>query len=299
MNTTTETHTLRGVVCTALGGVCWGFSGTCGQYLFSTWDFSPTYLTCVRLLAAGLIMTTLAAFKNREQLLGVWKNRRDAVELVCFGCLGLMPCSFAYMTAISYSNAATTTVLQNLSLVFIMLIACAAARRRPTRVELLSLLLAAFGTWVLATGGNPGHMVLSPKGLLWGLITAGGVTVYTVLPRNLLLHWGRDVVIGCGTLIGGVILNLATRSWTFSPQLPLRGWLAVLAVIFLGTVMSLSLFMQGVADIGPVRTSMLSTTEPMSAAVFSALWLGTRFSPADLVGFACILATIFLLSKSE
>ena len=55
-------HALRGVVCAALGGVCWGFSGTCGQYLFSRFEVSSLWLTCVRLLAGGiLLLLTIAA----------------------------------------------------------------------------------------------------------------------------------------------------------------------------------------------------------------------------------------------
>ena len=49
----TKHHTLRGVLCTTLGGVCWGFSGTCGQYLFSHYHISSLWLTCLRLLVGG------------------------------------------------------------------------------------------------------------------------------------------------------------------------------------------------------------------------------------------------------
>ena len=61
------------------------------------------------------------------------------------------------MTAISYSNAATATVLQTLNLVLIMLVTCLRLRRRPRRVEAVSLLLALLGTYLLATGGDPAH----------------------------------------------------------------------------------------------------------------------------------------------
>ena len=50
---------------------------------------------------------------------------------------------------------------------------------------------------------------------------------------------------------------------------------------------------------GPVKSSMLASTEPLSATVFSAVWLHTAFTIPDLIGFACIIATIFLLAKSD
>ena len=66
-----------------------------------------------------------------------------------------------------------------------------------------------------------------------------------------------------------------------------------------GTVVAFSFFLKGVRDAGPVRAAMMGVTEPLSAAVFSAAWLGTSFSGAELVGFAAILGTMFLLAKSD
>lgn len=282
-----------------LGGVCWGFSGTCGQYLFSRFDVSTLWLTCLRLLAGGIIMLVLAAVRHRRELRNIWRCPGDAAMLVAYGLFGLMMCQYAYMTSISYSNAGTTTVLQTLSLVIIMLLTCLRLRRRPNRVETIALLLALFGTFLLATGGDPAHMVLSPQGLFWGLATAVAATVYTLLPRRLLSRWNREVVNGWAMLIGGAVVNLGARSWTFHVDLPFRGWLAVVSIVVFGTVLSFTLFMQGIRDVGPVKSSMLASTEPVSATVFSAVWLGTAFSAVDLMGFAAIIATIFLLAKSE
>lgn len=295
----TNSHLLRGSLCTMLGGVCWGFSGTCGQYLFSRFGVSSLWLTCLRLLSGGIIMLLLATIHHRRDLRNIWHSPSDAGMLIGYGIFGLMMCQYAYMTSISYSNAGTTTVLQTLSLVIIMLLTCLRLRRRPNRLETIALLLALLGTFLLATGGDPAHMVLSPQGLFWGLATAVAVTVYTLLPRQLLSRWGREVVNGWGMLIGGAVLNLAARSWTFQINLPIRGWLAVGAIVLFGTVLSFTLFMQGIQDIGPVKSSMLAATEPVSATIFSAVWLGTAFSTVDLVGFAAIIATIFLLSVPQ
>lgn len=295
----TKSHLLRGSLCTMLGGVCWGFSGTCGQYLFTRYGVSSLWLTCLRLLSGGVIMLVLAAVRHRRELLRIWRSPADAAMLVGYGVFGLMMCQYAYMTSISYSNAGTTTVLQTLSLVIIMLLTCLRLRRRPNRVETVALVLALLGTFLLATGGDPAHMVLSPQGLFWGLATAVAVTVYTLLPRRLLARWNREAINGWGMLIGGAILNLGARSWTLHTDLPLQGWLAVAAIVLFGTVLSFTLFMQGIQDVGPVKSSMLAATEPVSATVFSAVWLGTAFSAVDLMGFAAIIATIFLLARSE
>lgn len=294
-----RSRVVRGSVYAALGGVFWGFSGTCGQYLFSTFGVSSLWVTCLRLLAAGVLMTLLALPKHKSDLVEIWKHPRDVGILAMYGIFGLMLCQLSYLTGISYSNAATTTVLQQLSLVIIMLITCLQTKRLPKKVEILSLCLALFGTFMLATGGNPGQMLLSSQGLFWGLATACAVAAYTLIPRGLLTRWSREAISGLGMIFGGIVLNLYARSWTYEVSLPLSGWLAFAGVVICGTVIAFSLFMQGIRDAGPVRASMLGVTEPLSAAVFSAMWLGTSFSSAEIIGFAAILATIFLLAKSE
>lgn len=294
-----NSHALRGVVCSALGGVCWGFSGTCGQYLFSRFGVSSLWLTCIRLLAGGILLTLLALPRHRDSVSGILRSPGDLLRLTCYGVFGLLLCQYAYMTAISWSNAATTTVLQNLGLLIIMGYTCLRNRRLPSRRELLALVLALAGVYLLATGGDPRHMALSPKGLFWGLAAAVAVALYTLLPQKLLSRWDRSAVVGLGMLIGGIVLNLAARSWTLSVSLDLRGWLAVSAIVLLGTAAAFSLIMQGIVDVGPAKASMLASTEPVSATVFSALWLGTSFAPTDLIGFAAITVTVFLLAKSE
>ncbi|MCI2056028.1 MAG: DMT family transporter [Oscillibacter sp.] len=297
--TITKNHTLRGVLCTTIGGVCWGFSGTCGQYLFMHYEVSSLWLTCVRLLTAGILLSAAAAVRSRETFAAVWRQPREVLQIALYGICGLALCQYSYMTSISYSNAATTTVLQNLSLVFIMLISCLRIRRKPNCRESVSLVLALAGTYILATGGNPGHLAISSKGLFWGIMTAVAVTIYTILPRKLLPRWGRETITGLGMLFGGIFVNLAARSWTYEVHLPVQGWLALVAIIVFGSLVAFPLFMQGVTDIGPVKSSMLAATEPVAAAVFSAVWLKTQFTVASLVGFACIIVTIFLLAKSE
>lgn len=294
-----NSHALRGVACSALGGVCWGFSGTCGQYLFSRFGVSSLWLTCIRLLAGGILLTLLALPRHRDSVSGILRSPGDLLRLTCYGVFGLLLCQYAYMTAISWSNAATTTVLQNLGLLIVMGYTCLRSRRLPSRRELLALVLALAGVYLLATGGDPRHMALSPKGLFWGLAAAVAVALYTLLPQKLLSRWDRSAVVGLGMLIGGIVLNLAARSWTLSVSLDLRGWLAVSAIVLLGTAAAFSLIMQGIVDVGPAKASMLASTEPVSATVFSALWLGTSFAPTDLIGFAAITVTVFLLAKSE
>lgn len=66
-------------------------------------------------------------------------------------------------------------------------------------------------------------------------------------------------------------------------------------IVLLGTVGAFTLFLQGIALVGPVKAALLSCLEPLTAATLSVVWLHSSFSPTDLIGFACILATVVLM----
>ena len=81
---------IRGCLCAMLSGVCWGFSGTCGQYLYANFEVSSIELTCARLLGAGVIMMLFSLIHHRSTLVNVWKSPKDAFLLVCFGLFGMI-----------------------------------------------------------------------------------------------------------------------------------------------------------------------------------------------------------------
>lgn len=76
----------------------------------------------------------------------------------------------------------------------------------------------------------------------------------------------------------------------------MTGYLLLAAVVLIGTVLTYNLFLRGVGDIGPVKATLLGTLEPVTSSIASAVFLGTVFYLPELIGFACILATVFLVT---
>ena len=289
----------RGILCTLSGGALWGFSGACGQYLFSHGQVDSAWLTVVRMTAAGVLLTAVNLARSGRRAADILKSGRDALQLVVFALVGLVFSQYAYLTSIVYTNAGTATVLQYLGPVLIMVLMCLKLRRLPDGRKAAAIVLAVGGTYLLATHGNPRTMVLSGEGLVWGLLSAVSLALYTLLPARIIPRWGSTIVTGWAMLLGGVVFGSAIQVWTIPVTLDVGGWLAVGGVVVMGTVLGYTLYLQGVADIGAVRASMLASVEPVSATLFSVLWLGTEFQWIDLIGFACIMATVFLLARQD
>ena len=288
---------LRGAVFTITGGILWGFSGTCGQYLMQHKGADAGWLTVVRMICAGVILLAVGFWRERDSMIGIWKNREDAFRLVLFAICGLMFCQFSYMKAIFYSNSGTATILQYLGPVLIMVISCVMAGKLPNKWEVLAIVLALTGTFLIATHGNIKNMALTPKGLAWGLTSAVSVSLYTMLPVRIMKKWGSIPGVGYGMVIGGIVLGLGTRFWNQTVPLDGSGLAALAAIILLGTAIAFTLYLTGVKEIGAVKGSMLASVEPVSSTVCMVVWLHSAFVAMDLAGFLCIFATIFLLAK--
>ncbi|HIR41945.1 MAG TPA: EamA family transporter [Candidatus Aphodovivens avicola] len=282
----------------------WGFSGTCAQYLYQHYEIDPLFITWVRMLGSGILFLILLAFTQRGKLRAIAGDRRELGRLALFGIAGLFVCQFTYTTSVNATNAGTATVLQSLNTVFILAATCLIMRRAPRAMELGGLALALVATWLIATKGNLTALMIPPAGLAWGLINASSCTFYIMYPKHLFARWGSLPVTGIGMLIGGIA---AVAIWGLGglwgaapvvPELGLDGVLVLAAIVVVGTLAAFGLYLHGVSIVGSVKGGLLGTTEPASAMVFAALWLGTMFTWADWIGLVLMVAMIFLVTLS-
>lgn len=289
----------RGCILTVVGGSLWGFSGTCGQYLLQKKGLTSDWLVPYRLLLAGMILLAVCYIQNGPKIFGVWKKPRDAAEILIFGIVGMSMCQYTYFTAIACSNAGTATVLQYLGPVLIVAYVSFRRLRLPSAGETAAVILAVAGTFLLATHGNLHTLVISKEALIWGLLSAVALAVYTTQPGRLLNTWGSMPTTAWGMLIGGIMLSAVFRPWNMEVSVDpvVIGGMAV--IILLGTIVAFTCYMEGVRLVGPQKGSLFAAVEPVSATIFSVLLMGEAFAPVDLLGFLLIISTIFLLATSK
>ena len=289
-----------GALLTMLGGLGWGVSGTCGQYLFTQKGVTSFWLVPIRLLTAGVLLLCFSgAAGGAKALLAPWREKRDRHELLIYGLAGITLCQLTYFGTIELSSAGVATILQSLSPLPILLCGCAAAHRRPAFRELFSILLALLGVGLIVTNGSLAAMSVSPAALGTGLICALTVTIYNVIPGRLLWRYPAPLLQGWSFLMGGVLLSLLFRPWRYAVHIDLGLILAFCAVVLLGNVLAFNAYMTGVKLIGPEKGILYGFSEPVIAAVLSSLWLGTPFTVWEAAGFGCIFAMLALLSRPE
>ncbi|OUO90766.1 GNAT family N-acetyltransferase [Gordonibacter sp. An230] len=292
-------HVARGIACAALGGICWGFSGTCAQLMTGGFGVPVPWITCVRLLSAAVVFLAVCAVREPRNLLAALRDARSLARIAAFALFGVLLTQVSYLTAISYTNAGTGTVLERLGLVLIMLYVCLRARRLPRAREAVGLVLAIAGTVLIATKGNFGELAIPAEGLFWGFVSAFALACYTLIPGKVLEKWGSFIVTGLSMLVGGVVATVAVRPWTVGVEVSLDLALVMGAMVLVGTFAAYLFYLQGITDAGPVRAGLVGCVEPVSAAVISAVWLGTPVAPVDLVGIALIIGMMFLVAQRD
>ena len=158
---------MKGVLCTIIGGACWGISGTCGEYLCTYRGMDTRVLTDMRLLGAGIILCIFLACRERKKLQEFLHTPKALIHCIIFGVCGLMFTQFAYLTAISKTNAGTATVLQYLSAIIVLLVVCVKNRKLPVLRENIAIISCLLGTFLVATHGSFTSLYISKEGLLW------------------------------------------------------------------------------------------------------------------------------------
>lgn len=287
---------LAGALLTALGGIGWGVSGTCGQYLFTQKGVTSFWLVPLRLLLAGIILLVWQAAKNPQQLLGPWRGKEDRAQLLIYGLLGITLCQLSYFGTIQLSSAGVATILQSLSPVFILLYTCCTLHRRPAGREIGSIVLALTGVCLIATHGRLTDLAVSPLALAVGVFSACTVMIYNVRPAWFLRRWPAPLLQGWSFLMGGILLCAVFRPWQYPVALDAGVLAGLTGVILLGNLIAFNCYMTGVRLIGPGKGILYGFSEPVAAAIFSSLWLGAPFTGWDAAGFACIFLTLALLN---
>ena len=200
-----DRNTLIGIALTLLGGILWGFSGICAQFIQQQRGITPEWLLVVRLLLAGAITVFYVFFRMRGTMFRIFKSPKDTAKLLVFGILGMALCQYSYFRSIFYAGAGIATVLQYLAPAMIIIYMSVVHRVKPSWGEGISVLLATVGTALIALHGDFSKLNINEAVLFWGLLSAVAVAIYSVQPVQILRTYGTGPVVGLAMMAGGIM----------------------------------------------------------------------------------------------
>ncbi|MET0242854.1 MAG: DMT family transporter [Flavitalea sp.] len=286
-----------GYIATIAAATIWGVNSTMVQWLIANRRINIEWLVTVRLMIPGLILLLVYSFsKNTDAVFSIWNNKKDAIAIIIFG-ICFIGVQYTFFAAIKESNAATATIIQFSAPVMIAIYNALVGKKMPGAKELIAMILAMGGIFLLATKGDISTLSLTPVALAWGLSSAFTLAFYSIQPVRLLHKYKANLVVGWGMLIGGALLGLVHAPWNIDGDWDAVTYSFVGFIILFGGLVAFSLFLRALKLIGGYRATLLTSVEPLITTIIAITLLNVSFGPVEMVGGVMILSTIFLLSE--
>ena len=294
-----QTTRRKNILYILIGSSFWAVSGSFAQYLFITQHISAGFLVSIRLTLAGICMIFYQWIKRKNAVFSIFKNKHDRRDIFIFSIFGMLCCQFSYFRAIQFSNVATATVLQYLGPAFILFYTLLRYKEKPSIREIIALFCAVGGVFVLSTHLKLYTLVLTKEALFWGIASGISLAIYTLQPKRLLSRYDTILVVGWGMLLSGILLCVIIKPFSIPVKMNFSLFLSLFIIVVFGTIISFSLYLEGIQVVGAKQGSLFSATEPLMATLISVVFLHTTMTFIDIFGFILIVSTVFILSKNE
>ncbi len=219
--------------------------------------------------------------------------------LVALGGLGYGGQAFTFFTALTLAPAGLVALLLYLHPALVAALSAAFLHERLTAAKIGALALALAGMALTVAPALPGSAYgVQPAGVAFGVAAAAIYAVYIIagarIGRRVSPLAMSTVVIGSAAAVFVIMASIGGPQWPQSAT----GWLTIVAIALVSTVLAITLFFAGLERIGPTRASTLSTFEPVVTVTLAAIVLGETIAPVQLAGGVLILAAVIVLARA-
>ncbi|MBI5823590.1 MAG: DMT family transporter [Chloroflexi bacterium] len=279
---------LSGILLIAISAAFFGTLAIFGKFAYN--DGMDIYTVLFLRFGISASFMTVILLLRKEH----FPRRSILAQLIGMGALGYVGQSFLYLTAINYASAGLVALLLYLYPFFVSILSVIFLREKITSIKIIALLLALTGT-ALTVGPVSGMLI----GALMAIAAALIYSIYIIVGTNVMKH---VTAVQSSTVIfasAGAVYGLLT--FVNGAHLPASnsGWLAMLGIIVVSTIIPVVTFLAGLERVGPTNAAMLSTLEPIVTVLLAAWLFGDRLLPIVLLGGGLILAAVILLTRAE
>lgn len=288
---------LKGIFMITIGSMFWGATGPMMEWMLHHTKMTPEFMLSVRLIIAGVIILSILSWK-KQNVWTIWQNKSWSIQLIVFSVIGMLGLQYTFVKTIEVSNAVMATLLQFLAPIFIIFYLSFVVKKVPPKAQIVGMIGTLVGLFLLLTNGSFSSLEVSGLTLIWGVALGFTYAFYTLYPARLQQEWGVLLIIGWGMIISGFLLAIkaklwATDEWTLLQDLSVV--FMMLSLVVLGAT-AFILFLSSMKYISPVETSVLSSIEPLTAIVISAVWLQAFLKGWQLTGAIIMLVFVVYLS---
>jgi len=279
---------MTGILLIVISAASFGTLAIFGRLLYA--DGLDTFtMLFLRFGLAALLMTVILLLRKEN-----FPRGKILLQLIGMGAWGYVGQSYSYLTAIKYASAGLVALLLYLYPTFVFILSLIFLREKVTWVKIVAILVALIGT-ALTVDPAGGYLV----GILLAIAAAMIYSIYIIVGTNVMKHVSAvqsSLVIFASA--GAVYGILTAVNGLHLPSTD-SGWLSLVGIVLIATVIPVAAFLTGLERIGPTHAATLSTLEPVVTVLLAAWIFRERLPPIALLGGGMILIAVILLTRGE
>ena len=220
---------------------------------------------------------------------------RDLWRFAMLGIIGVAGSNFTYYSTIRESTVATAILLQYTAPFLVMGYAVLSGMETLTLVKFLAGVGSLCGCFLAVGGYESTAVKITSAALLTGCGSALCFAFLNIAVKRMLERYSMWTVTFYSLAFASVFWMVVHPLWgsTERVQGELWGILVLFAVVSI--LIPHSLFFGGMRHVVPSRAVIISTFEPVTAIVSSAIILAEPLAPAQIAGVVIVLSCIVLL----
>lgn len=275
----------------------WGGNAVAGK--FAVGHISPLLLTAARWGFASVILMALA----RRHLRRDWPFIRAHLPyLFAMGMLGLAAFNGLFYTALTYTTAINSTIIQAGMPMFIFILGFLFFRTRTSRAQAMGYSLTLSGVAVAALRGELGALadLQINRGDLIMIVAAFFYAAYSVaLQAKPRIHWLSFLaVLVTSAAVAAIPLALyeATTDSFIWPTTA-TAWSVVAYTVIFPSILAQGCYIRGVELLGGNKSALFLNLVPIFGTLLSIVLLGESFRLFHGVALFLVIAGIFLAQR--
>lgn len=291
-----------GVVAVLAGAMLFAINGTISKIVLEA-GMSSLRLVEIRCTAAGVVFFVIAAVRSPGSLR---VGPRELGFIVVYGITGIALVQWLYLVAIARMPVSLALLIEYTAPLLVALWV-RFARGGEVRARVWAALVLSFGGLAVVAqvwqGGS-----LDTLGMLAAGAAAVSLAAYYLLGERGLSRRDPFSLSAWSFTAAGGFWSILLPWWSFpfdlmDDQVAIVGttapiWLLVIWVVLLGTVAPFSLMLFGIGRIGPTRTGLVGTVEPVLAGLVAWILIGELLTGWQMFG-ACIVLTGIVLAETS
>lgn len=266
----------------------WGTAGPLSVALMRM-GAAPESLALFRPLigATGLLLAALATSPTSLRV-----PRRGLLFLIVPGGIAVGVFQLAFQFSMDSVGVPTTVGLLYLAPAIVILAAGPVLNEWPRPATVVLGLLSVLGVWMMIWGS--GSWGRSDGTLVWGVLSGVAMASYTLFGRAASPVYGPVATTLYSTIAGTVLIVIAGMFGLLDFAIPPSIQAGALVVVLALTSLTLAsfLFFDGLRNVRAPRAAIVTTLEPVVAALLAATFIGQNMSWVGWAGLSVVVGGV-------